>query len=126
MSIPEELSRREERLAAIREAKAQIEARAAQRDAQEKAEFEAKIIAREDKTARTGKKPGGKPPAPPSSGVRPTDQINLTDADSRIMPAKGKGFEQSYNAQAAVDTESMLIVGNRSASGVIAVGGQIV
>ena len=110
LSIPEELSRREERLAAIREAKAQIEARATQRDAQEKAEFEAKIIAREDKTARTGKKPGGKPPAPPSSGVRPTDQINLTDADSRIMPAKGKGFEQSYNAQAAVDTESMLIV----------------
>ena len=110
LSIPEELSRREERLAAIREAKAQIEARAAQRDAQEKAEFEAKIIAREDKTARTGKKPGGKPSAPPSSGVRPTDQINLTDADSRIMPAKGKGFEQSYNAQAAVDTESMLIV----------------
>ena len=110
LSIPEELSRREERLAAIREAKVQIEARAAQRDAQEKAEFEAKIIAREDKTARTGKKPGGKPSAPPSSGVRPTDQINLTDADSRIMPAKGKGFEQSYNAQAAVDTESMLIV----------------
>ena len=66
--------------------------------------------AREDKTARTGKKPGGKPPAPPSAGVRPTDQINLTDADSRIMPAKGKGFEQSCNAQAAVDTESMLIV----------------
>ncbi len=110
LSIPEELSRREERLAAIRQAKEQIEARAAERDAQEKAEFEAKIIAREDKTARTGKKPGGKPPAPPSAGVRPTDQINLTDADSRIMPAKGKGFEQSYNAQAAVDTESMLIV----------------
>ncbi len=56
------------------------------------------------------KKPGGNPPAPPSAGVRPTDQINLTDADSRIMPATGKGFEQSYNAQAAVDTESMLIV----------------
>ena len=32
------------------------------------------------------------------------------DADSRIMPATGKGFEQNYNAQAAVDTESMLIV----------------
>ena len=110
LSIPEELSRREERLAAIRQAKEQIEARAAERDAQEKAEFEAKIIAREGKTARTGKKPGGKPPAPPSAGVRPTDQINLTDADSRIMAAKGKGFEQSYNSQAAVDTESMLIV----------------
>jgi transposase len=110
LSIPAELSRREERLAAIREAKAQIEARAAERDAQEKAEFDAKMKARAEKTARTGKKPGGKPPAPPSPGVRPTDQINLTDADSRIMPAKGDGFEQSYNAQAAVDTESMLVV----------------
>ena len=110
LSIPEELLRREERLAAIRQAKAQIEAGAAERDAQEKADFEAKIKAREDMTARTGKKPGGKPPAPPRSGVRPTDQINLTDADSRIMPTTGKGFEQSYNAQAAVDTQSMLVV----------------
>ena len=110
LSIPEELLRREERLAAIRQAKEQIEARAAERDAQAKAEFDAKIKAREDKTAKTGKKPGGKPPAPPSAGVLPADQINLTDADSRIMPAKGKGFEQSYNAQAAVDTESMLVV----------------
>jgi len=110
MSIPKELALREQRLAAIRQAKAQIEAHAAERDAQEKADFEAKMKAREQKTARTGKKPGGKPPAPPSSGVRPTDQINLTDADSRIMPATGKGFEQSYNAQAAVDTESMLVV----------------
>ena len=75
LSIPEELSRREERLAAIRKAKEQIEARgpgprpprrpaaAAERDAQEKADFEAKIKAREEMTARTGKKPGGKPPA---------------------------------------------------------------
>ena len=110
LSIPKELARREARLAAIRQAKAQIEARAAERDAVEQADFEAKMKVREEKTARTGKKPGGKPPAPPSSGVRPTDQINLTDADSRIMPATGKGFEQSYNAQAAVDTESMLIV----------------
>ena len=110
LSIPEELSRREERLAAIRQAKEQIEVRAAERDAQEKADFDAKIKAREDMTARTGKKPGGKPPAPPRLGARPTDQINLTDADSRIMPATGKGFEQNYNAQAAVDTESMLIV----------------
>ena len=110
LSIPEELARRAERLAAIREAKAQIEARAAEREAQEKAEFDAKMKAREEKIARTGKKPRGKPPAPPAPGVRPTDQINLTDADSRIMPAKGDGFEQSYNAQAAVDTESMLVV----------------
>jgi transposase len=110
LNIPEELTRREERLAAIRQAKAQIAARAAERDAQEKADFDAKIKAREEKAARTGKKPGGNPPAPPSGGVRPTDQVNLTDPDSRIMPAAGKGFEQSYNAQAAVDTASMLVV----------------
>ena len=42
--------------------------------------------------------------------MRATDQINLTDADSRIMPATGKGFEQCYNCQAAVDCESMLVV----------------
>ena len=110
LNIPEELSRREARLAAIRQAKAQIEARATERDAQEKADFDAKMTAREEKTTRTGKKPGGKPPTPPSASVRATDQVNLTDADSRIMPGTGTGFEQSYNAQAAVDTESMLIV----------------
>jgi transposase len=110
LSIPKELARREVRLAAIRQAKAQIEARAAERDAVEQADFDAKMKAREEKTTRTGRKPGGKPPTPPSPGVRPTDQINLTDADSRIMPATGKGFEQCYNAQAAVDTESMLVV----------------
>jgi transposase len=83
LSLPAELARREDRLAAIGQAKALIEARAAERDAQEKVDFEAKMKARKEKTARTGKKPGGKPPAPPSPGVRPTDQINLTNADSR-------------------------------------------
>ena len=110
LSLSAELARREERLAAIRQAKTQIEARAAERDAREQADYEAKMKAREEKAARTGKKPGGKPPAPPSPGVRPTDQINLTDEDSRIMPATGKGFEQNYNAQAAVDTQSMLVI----------------
>ena len=110
LSLPAELARREERLAAIRQAKTQIEAHAAERDAREQADYAAKMKAREEKATRTGKKPGGKPPSPPSPGVRPTDQINLTDEDSRIMPATGKGFEQNYNAQAAVDTESMLVI----------------
>jgi transposase len=110
LNIPEELTRRSERLAAIRAAKAEIEARVAERDTQAQAEHEAKLQVRAEKAASTGKKPGGKPPAPPSTGVRATDQVNLTDPDSRIMPVTGKGFEQSYNAQAAVDTESMLVV----------------
>ena len=110
MSIPEELARREERLRKIKEARATIEARAKQRHARETAEHEAKMAAREAKIAATGKKPGGKPPTPPVEGPLPSDQVNLTDGDSRIMPVAGGGFEQCYNAQAAVAAGSLLVV----------------
>ena len=65
---------------------------------------------RKARAKATGKRPGGKPPQPPQSGVRPNDQINLTDEESRIMPAGGKSFQQAYNVQAGVDTETLLIV----------------
>ena len=110
MSIPEELARREERLRKIAEARAKIEARARERHARELAEHEAKLAARAARTAATGKKPGGKPPEPPTEGPRPKDQINLTDEDSRIMPVAGGGFEQCYNAQAAVAAGNLLVV----------------
>ena len=110
MSLPEELKRREERLAAIAEAKAKIEARAQERFAHEQAEYEAKMAAREAQTAATGKKPKGRAPKAPESGPRAEDQINLTDEESRIMPQSGGGFEQSYNAQAIVDNTSMLVL----------------
>ena len=107
MSVPEELARRDERLARIAEAKAKIEARAAARLEREQAEHQAKMRAR---AKRTGRKPGGRPPAPPVAGPGPKDQVNLTDADSRIMPVAGGGFEQAYNAQAAVASGSLLVV----------------
>jgi transposase len=110
MSVPEELARREERLAAITEAKAEIERRAQERFAQEQAAYEAKMAARQAKAEQTGRKPGGKEPTPPVAGPLPTDQINLTDEESRIMRVAGGGFEQSYNAQAVVDHESMLVM----------------
>jgi len=110
MSVPEELRRREDRLAAIAQAKAEIEARAAERHAREQAAYEQKMAERKAKEATTGRKPGGTPPAAPTAGPEPTDQVNLTDADSRIMPTAGGGFEQAYNAQAAVDVTTMLIV----------------
>jgi len=66
--------------------------------------------ARKDKANRTGKKPGGQPPQPPTVGPGPKDQVNLTDPDSRIMPVAGGGFEQAYNAQAAVAVGSLLVV----------------
>lgn len=110
MSVPEELARRKERLAKIAEARAKIEARARERFERERAEYEAKLAARDARTKASGKKPGGKPPQPPTEGPLPTDQINLTDEESRIMPVAGGGFDQCYNAQAAVATGSLLVV----------------
>ena len=110
VSIPEEITRREDRLAAIAAAKVKIEARAQERFAGEQAEYEAKMSARVAKEAKTGKKPRGKEPEPPEPGPRANDPINLTDEESRIMKVAGGGFEQCYNAQAVVDTESMSIL----------------
>jgi hypothetical protein len=110
MSFPEELALREKRLCKIAEARAKIEARAKERFEREQAEHERKLAARAEKTKATGKKPGGLPPAPPTPGARPADQINLTDEESRIMPVAGGGFDQCYNAQAAVAAGSLLVV----------------
>ncbi|MGH8513673.1 MAG: transposase, partial [Gammaproteobacteria bacterium] len=68
LNLPEELARREARWKAIGEAKAEIEARAAERFAREQADYEAKVKAREEKEERTGRKPRGTPPVPPTPG----------------------------------------------------------
>ena len=110
LSIPEELALREDRLKKLAEARAKLEERAKERYAREKAEWDAKMAAREAKIAATGKKPGGKPPQPPTEGPQPKDQINPTDEEQRIMPVAGGGFDQCYNAQAAVAVGSNLVV----------------
>jgi transposase len=108
LSIPDELARREQRLQKLAEARATIEARAKERFEREQAEYQARLAARQAKA--TGRKPGGKPPEPPVEGPRPTDQVNLTDEESRIMPVAGGGFEQCYNAQAVVAAGRLLVV----------------
>jgi len=55
-------------------------------------------------------RPSLRPPEPPAAGPAPGDQINLTDEDSRIMPVAGGGFDQCYNAQAAVAAGSLLVI----------------
>jgi transposase len=86
--LPEELRRRETRLAKIKLAKKVIEQRAREKAAAEgKSAGEAKRAKPEDK-----------------------DQYNFTDPESRIMKG-ADGFVQGYNAQAAVEPEMMLIVG---------------
>jgi transposase len=110
MQVPEELARREKRLAEIARAKAVIEARAKERHAGERAEYEAKMAARDAKAAASGKKSRGRVPQPPVEGPLPNDQVNLTDEQSRIMPIAGGGFDQCYNAQAVVTAGSLLVV----------------
>ena len=86
--MPEELQRRETRLAKIKQARKVLEQRA-----REKAAAEGKSAA-----AVKRAKPEGK------------DQYNFTDPESRIMKGTD-GFVQGYNAQAAVEAERGLIVG---------------
>lgn len=110
IDLPAEIRRCEDRLAAMADAKTKIAARAEERYQREKPEYDAKLTKRTEKEKTTGKKPGGKPPAAPRPGPKDSDQINLTDEESRMMPVSGGGFEQTYNAQAAADTETMLVV----------------
>jgi transposase len=111
LTIPDEIVRRQERKAALEKARVEIEARTHARYAAELAEHEKKMAERQARAAR-GDNPRGPPPAPPSSTPNPKDQYNFTDPESRIMKT-ADGFQQCYNAQAAVEVDSRLIVGER-------------
>ncbi len=112
--LPAELARRESRLRKIREAKAALEEEARQRAAVAAAEAEAKIEERKKRAEETGKKTRG--PMPQVVMVEeakpdPKAQRNFTDPESRIMKDSATGsFEQSYNAQIAVDGTAQIIV----------------
>jgi len=108
LDLPAELARREDRLKALAEAKTKIAERVKPRDEQAQKDYEDKV-ARREAERQAGKKPRGPEPKAPKTGPQPDDQINLTDEESRIMPSH-EGFVQGYNSQAAVDTDTMLIV----------------
>lgn len=110
--LPDEIKRRGDRKAALERARGIIEERYAEVKLEKQREYEARKAAR-DGQRENGKKPRGKDPQPPPSTPPDDMQFNFTDEESRIMKAgNGQHFEQSYNAQAAVDTEgSMLVLG---------------
>ena len=88
--LPEELQRRETRLAKIKQAKKVLQQRARDKATEEgKGAAEVKQAKPEDK-----------------------DQYNFTDPESRIMKG-ADGFVQGYNAQAAVEPTLLLIVGQK-------------
>ncbi len=112
--LPAELARRESRLRKIREAKASLEAEAKEQAQAAAAAVEAKLAARKQREEETGKKTRGRAPqvvnvdeAKPEAKA----QRNFTDPESRIMKDGATGsFEQSYNAQIAVDDRAQIIV----------------
>ncbi len=110
--LPDELKRREERLAKIREAKARLEAeaRAAAEEEQRRRDEE------QAKREAEGRKRRGKEPAPISSSPEDKSQTNFTDPEAKIMKQSNKGFDYSYNAQAVVDAEEQIIVAAEVAS----------
>src|SRR4029077_11615246 len=95
-ALPEELARRQSRLAKIQQAKAELEERARKEAAEEAVRREAE-----------GKAP---PATAPADAIpKPKDQINFTDPESRIMKVANKGWDQCGNAQ-AVANEAQIIL----------------
>ncbi|MCC6548357.1 transposase [Candidatus Sumerlaeota bacterium] len=109
IDIPAEIARREDRMARMIEAQRAIELRHAEMALVEHGEQLAENPEKVKNAMAKCKRPPD-PPEPPSPTPSDTMQHNFTDPESRIMPDKG-AFSQCYNAQASVDTETMLIVG---------------
>jgi transposase len=104
--LPNELRRREDRLAKIQEAKARLEA-----EARAKAEEEQRRRDEEQaKREAEGRQRRGKEPAPIDSTPEEKAQTNFTDSEAKIMKQSNKGFDYSYNAQAVVDGAEQIIV----------------
>ena len=97
--LPAELSRRESRLARIREAKAALEAEEQERERARQAEL------REEGRKPRKPDPDDEPPSP-----KPSAQRNFTDPESKIMKTADGAFHQCFNAQAVVDSHAQVIV----------------
>ncbi len=105
--LPEELARREKLKSKLQEARTKLEERAKARAKAESEEYERKCAKREDREGRSK----GKRIKPPQEEPRQEEQVNLVDADSRLMRrSKREGYEQAYNGQAVVDAEGSQLV----------------
>ncbi len=106
LDIPAELERRQARLAAIEAAKARLEERQRQSDAQRGRTPDDERRPKD----KDGKPKGGKPYQRDFGIPAPKAQDSFTDPDARIMKRAGGGFDYSYNAQTAVDEAAHIIV----------------
>lgn len=96
--LPAELASRKTRLQTIQAAKKRLEERKA-----------AEAVAKQG-VSEESSEPVAEPDRSQCVLPQPRDQENFTDPDSRIMPMAGKAFQQSYNAQIAVDAKAQIVV----------------
>ncbi len=101
--LPEELARRKDRLAKIREARKALE-----EEAKAAAEMEKRHI--KDENRRRGDKPRKGRPKKTKEVPSDKKQYNFSDPETSIMKSNNKGFDQCGNAQAAVDREHQIII----------------
>jgi transposase len=105
-ALPEELKRREQRVAKIRKAKQRLEAEAQARAAEEQRQRD---VAEAQRQA-AGERRRGKEPAPVDPTPADKAQTNFTDPEAKCMKTSNKGFDYCYNGQAVVDREHQIIV----------------
>src|SRR5437588_1257382 len=96
--MPSWVSDKQRRLEKLREAKAALEAEAAQAAA-----------SKQETEGQAGAPQRGRATKDPLGVPKDKAQRNFTDPDSRIMKS-GDGFVQAFNVQAAVDADSQVIV----------------
>ena len=106
LDIPTEIERRQARLVAIVAAKARLEERQRQSDAQRGRTPDDERLPKD----KDGKPKGGKPYQRDFGVPAPKAQDSFTDPEARIMKRAGGGFDYSYNAQTAVDETAHIIV----------------
>jgi transposase len=104
--LPDELQRRQKRLAKIQDAQQRLEAQA---HAEAEAERQQRAAAAAERE-RSGQKRRGKEPGPVVETPEATAQTNFTDPELKIMKQNNKGWEYSANAQAVVDSTCQIIV----------------
>lgn len=104
--LPDELARREQRLATIEAAKKRLEEAAkAEADAERQRRAEA-----EAERQRTGQQRRGREPGPIDETPDPKAQTNFTDPELKIMKTNNKGWDYCGNAQAVVDGKCQIIL----------------
>ena len=99
-SLPDHLKSRQDRLAALRKAKTELQQRARTREQERKEKWD---------HTDPKERPHRKKPDPDTVVPEPDDRYNFVDPDSRMMKGRGR-FVQGYNAQISVDSAHQVIV----------------